>query len=130
MTIREAGSLAPDGSLPMTIEVSEGKHRYFGVGAQYSNTDGFGLQGYWGHRNLFGQAESLRIEGSVNRIGESNLGDLDYTTAILFSKPGAFGPASTFNASLKAALVDPDAYNAFTTTAAAGVSEAVKARLS
>ena len=122
VTIREAESLAPDGSLPMTIEVSEGKHRYFGVGAQYSNTDGLGLQGYWGHRNLFGQAESLRIEGSVNRIGESNIGDLDYSTAILFSKPGAFGPASTFNASLKAALVDPEAYKAFTTTAAAGVS--------
>ncbi|MGB3876010.1 autotransporter assembly complex protein TamA [Shinella zoogloeoides] len=122
VTIREASKLAPDGSLPMTIEVSEGKHRYFGVGAQYSNTDGIGLQGYWGHRNLFGQAESLRIEGSVNRIGESDIGDLDYSTAILFSKPGAFGPASTFNASLKASIVDPDAYKAFTTTAAAGVS--------
>lgn len=122
VTIREADKLAPDGSLPMTIEVSEGKHRYFGAGAQYSNTDGVGLQGYWGHRNLFGQAESLRIEGSVNRIGESDLGDLDYSTAILFSKPGAFGPASTFNASLKASIVDPDAYKAFTTTAAAGVS--------
>ncbi|MGQ3214715.1 autotransporter assembly complex protein TamA [Shinella sp.] len=122
VTIREADKLAPDGSLPMTIEVSEGKHRYFGVGAQYSNTDGIGLQGYWGHRNLFGEAESLRLEGSVNRIGESDLGNLDYSTAILFSKPGAFGPASTFNASLKASIADPDAYKAFTTTAAAGVS--------
>lgn len=122
VTIREADKLAPDGSLPMTIEVSEGKHRYFGAGAQYSNTDGIGLQGYWGHRNLFGEAESLRLEGSVNRIGESDLGNLDYSTAILFSKPGAFGPASTFNASLKASIVDPDAYKAFTTTAAAGVS--------
>lgn len=122
VTIREADKLAADGSLPMTIEVSEGKHRYFGVGAQYSNTDGLGLQGYWGHRNLFGRAESLRIEGSVSRIGESKLGELDYSTAILFSKPGAFGPASTFNASLKASIVDPDAYKAFTTTAAAGVS--------
>lgn len=122
VTIREASALAPDGSLPMTIEVSEGKHRYFGFGAQVSNTDGLGLQGYWGHRNLFGQAESLRIEGAVNRIGESGIKDLDYSTAILFSKPGAFGPASTFNASLKASLVDPDAYKATTFTGAAGVS--------
>jgi translocation and assembly module TamA len=122
VTIREADKLAPDGSLPMTIEVSEGKHRYFGVGAQYSNTDGLGLQGYWGHRNLFGEAESLRLEGSVNRIGESDISNLDYSAGILFSKPGAFGPASTFNASLKASIVDPDAYKAFTTTAAAGVT--------
>ena len=122
VTIREADKLAPDGSLPMTIEVSEGKHRYFGVGAQVSNTDGLGLQGYWGHRNLFGRAESLRIEGAVSRIGESSLGNMDYSMAILFSKPGAFGPTSTFNASLKASIVDPDAYKAFTTTASAGVS--------
>lgn len=122
VTIREATALAPDGSLPMTIEVSEGKHRYFGFGAQVSNTDGLGLQGYWGHRNLLGQAESLRVEGSVGRIGESSLDSLDYSTAILFSKPGAFGPATTFNASLKASLVDPDAYKAVTFTGAAGVS--------
>ncbi|WP_414709181.1 autotransporter assembly complex protein TamA, partial [Rhizobium sp.] len=32
VTIREAEKLAPDGSIPMTIEVSEGKQRYFGVG--------------------------------------------------------------------------------------------------
>ena len=122
VTIREASALAPDGSIPMTIEVSEGKHRYFGIGAQVSNTDGLGVQGYWGHRNLFGQAESLRIEGAVNRIGESSIDSLDYSTAILFSKPGAFGPASTFNASLKASMVDPDAYKATTFTGAAGVS--------
>lgn len=123
VTIREASALAPDGSLPMTIEVSEGKHRYFGAGAQYSNTDGLGLQGYWGHRNLFGQAESLRVEGAINRIGEAqDFGELDYSSAILFSKPGAFGPTTTFNASIKASIVDPDAYKAFTVTAAAGVS--------
>ncbi|MCQ4634755.1 autotransporter assembly complex protein TamA [Shinella sp. CPCC 100929] len=123
VTIREADKLAPDGSLPMTIEVSEGKHRYFGVGAQVSNTDGLGLQGYWGHRNLFGEAESLRVEGAINRIGETkDVGNLDYSSAILFSKPGAFGPATTFNASVKASIVDPDAYRAFTITGAAGVA--------
>lgn len=123
VTIREADKLAADGSLPMTIEVSEGKHRYFGVGAQVSNTDGLGLQGYWGHRNLFGEAESLRVETAINRIGEAaDFGELDYSSAILFTKPGAFGPATTFNASVKAAIVDPDAYRAFTVTGAVGVS--------
>lgn len=123
VTIKEADGLAPDGSIPMTIEVSEGKHRYFGVGAQYSNTDGFGLQGYWGHRNLFGRAESLRIEGSVDRIGEADsIGKLDYSAGIIFAKPGAFGPASTFNASVKASIAEPDAYRAETVTGAAGAT--------
>jgi translocation and assembly module TamA len=123
ITIKEANELAPDGTIPMTIEVSEGKHRYFGAGAQYSTTDGFGIQGYWGHRNLFGRAESLRVEGSVNRIGETtDVGSLDYSAGLLFAKPGAFGPASTFNASLKAQLLDPDAYSATIFTGAAGAT--------
>lgn len=46
LTIKEAGTLSRDGSIPLTIEVSEGKHRYFGVGAQYSTTEGIGLRGY------------------------------------------------------------------------------------
>ena len=123
ITIKEANELAPDGTIPMTIEVSEGKHRYFGAGAQYSTTDGFGIQGYWGHRNLFGRAESLRVEGSVNRIGETaDVGNLDYSAGLLFAKPGAFGPASIFNASLKAQLLDPDAYSATIFTGAAGAT--------
>lgn len=123
VTIQEADKLAPDGSLPMTIEVSEGKMRYFGVGAQVSTLDGLGLQGYWGHRNLFGRAESLRIEGSVNGIGEGNgVDDIGYSLGALFSKPGAFGPASTFTASLKAAIDDTDAYYATTGTAAVGAT--------
>ncbi len=123
VTIKQASALAPDGTIPMSIEVSEGKQRYFGAGAQYSTTDGFGLQGYWGHRNLFGRAESLRVEGSVSRIGEAtDVGSLDYAAGLLFAKPGAFGPTSTFNASLKAQLLDPDAYKATIFTAAAGAT--------
>ncbi|SOC43597.1 autotransporter secretion outer membrane protein TamA [Rhizobium subbaraonis] len=123
VTIREADKLAPDGSLPMTIEVSEGKMRYFGAGAQISTIDGLGLQGYWGHRNLFGRAESLRIEGAINGIGEGNgVNDIGYSLGAAFAKPGAFGPASTFTASLKAAINDTDAFYATTVTAAAGAT--------
>lgn len=123
VTIREANQLAPNGTLPLTIEVSEGKQRYFGAGAQLSTIDGFGLQGYWGHRNLFGRAESLRIEGAINGIGQGNgVNELDYSAGFIFAKPGAFGPASTFTASLKAAVTDTDAYDAKTLTLAAGAS--------
>lgn len=123
VTIKEADTLSPDGSIPMKIEVSEGKHRYFGFGAQVSTTDGLGLSGYWGHRNLFGRAESLRIEGSIDRIGETQeIDKLDYSAGILFAKPGAFGPASTFTASLKANIQDPDAYRAKILTGAAGAT--------
>lgn len=122
VTIHEANELAADGTLPMTIEVSEGKQRYFGFGANYSTIDGFGLQGYWGHRNLFGEAESLRIEGTVGRLGENDISNLDYSTGISFTKPGAFFPAGTLKASILAKTENPDAYNASLITGSLGYS--------
>ncbi|NLR99093.1 outer membrane protein assembly factor [Rhizobium sp. P38BS-XIX] len=123
VTIREADKLAPDGSIPTTIEVSEGKQRYFGVGAQYSTIDGFGLQGYWGHRNLTGRADSLRIEGSVSRLGETtDVGQLDYTAGITYIRPATFYPSATFTAGLKMQSLHPDAYDANTATLSAGLA--------
>jgi translocation and assembly module TamA len=123
VTIREADKLAPDGSIPTTIEVSEGKQRFFGVGAQYSTIDGFGLQGYWGHRNLTGRADSLRIEGSVSRIGETtDVGQLDYTAGITYVRPATFYPSATFTAGLKMQSLHPDAYDANTATASGGLA--------
>jgi translocation and assembly module TamA len=123
VTIREADKLAPDGSIPTTIEVSEGKQRFFGAGAQYSTIDGFGLQGYWGHRNLTGRADSLRIEGSVSRIGETtDVGQLDYTAGITYVRPATFYPSATFTAGLKMQSLHPDAYDANTVTASGALA--------
>ncbi|WP_337269328.1 autotransporter assembly complex protein TamA [Oryzifoliimicrobium ureilyticus] len=122
VAIHQADTLAPDGTVPMTIEVSEAKLRYFGVGAQYSTTDGIGLNGYWGHRNLFGGAEGLRIEGTVSRLGENDIGNLDYSAGITFTKPGAFFPAATLKASILAKTENPDAYKASLITAGVGLS--------
>lgn len=120
VTVNEADGLDADGSLPVGIVVSEGKHRYFGIGASYSSVDGGGIEGYWGHRNLFGQAESLRIEGSVRGLGElenvSDVSSLDYTAGITFIKPGAFLPSGTLEASVKGSTLETDYYDAATVT--------------
>ena len=123
VTLKEADALAPDGSLPVTIEVSEGKQRYFGVGANVSSIDGFGIEGYWGHRNLFGQAEQLRIEGSVGGIGETtDVGNLDYSAGVSFTKPGAIWAAATLNASVKASTQDNTSYDIDLITAQTSLS--------
>ena len=109
--VREGDALAPDGSVPLIIEVKERKHRYFGVGATYSNADGFGLEGYWGHRNLFGRAEKLRVETSISRIADTgDLGGLNYGAAILFEKPGFLDTTSKFTANLRAVSENYDAF--------------------
>lgn len=111
INIVKADRLDQNGQIPLAIEVSDGKQRYFGFGAQFSSLDGFGLQGYWGHRNLFGGAESLKITGSVSRLGEQwDYRELDYLASVEFSKPGIFDAYSTLNLSVIAQQVNPDTY--------------------
>lgn len=122
INLREAEALNADGSIPIYLKVSERKFRYYGAGASYSTTEGLGLEGYWGHRNLFGQAEKLRIGGSISGIGEQgNLGNLNYNASILFEKPGVLGPDSKFFASAKTIYEHPDAYDRFSTQGAVGL---------
>ena len=123
VTVREGDGLDANGDIPILVEVSERKLRYYGVGATVSSTEGVGVEGYWGHRNLFGHAETLRIEGSIGRIGDTTeIGGLNYNAAILFEKPGVIGPDSKFFANVKTVFEHPDAYDRFSTKASAGVS--------
>jgi len=122
VAIREADALDAAGRIPVDVNVSERKHRYFGAGVTYSSTDGGGVEGYWGHRNLFGRAEKLRIEGSISRIGVgSSFGQLNYNAGIMFEKPGVIGPASKFIASLKGNFEHPNAFEKLSVDARAGV---------
>ncbi len=91
--IREAERLDPDGSLPIHIEVTERPSRYVGFSAKYSNTDGSSLNAFWGHRNLFGGGETLRLDATASWFGETSeaVPDADpfgYRLSATFMKPG------------------------------------------
>ncbi|KRB23689.1 MULTISPECIES: autotransporter assembly complex protein TamA [Mesorhizobium] len=122
VTFKEADKLDADGNIPIGVQVSERKPRYFGLGGTFSNTEGLGLEGYWGHRNLFGHAEKLRIDGAISGIGSNNLSDLNYNAGIMFEKPGVIGPASKFFAGVKTVLEHPDAYDHFSVKGSTGLS--------
>lgn len=122
VTLKEADSLDADGNIPIGVQVSERKPRYFGIGGTVSNTEGLGLEGYWGHRNLFGRAEKLRIDGKISGIGSNDLSQLNYNAGIMFEKPGVIGPASKFLASVKTVFEHPDAYDHFSLKGSTGLS--------
>lgn len=123
VSIVEAEQLAPDGTIPVTIQVSERKHRYYGFGATISSTEGAGVEGYWGHRNLFGRAEKLRVEGKVAGIGDrTEFAELTYGAKILFEKPGVIGPNSRFYTGAEALSDNPDAYDSTQFKVNAGVA--------
>nr|WP_246748903.1 autotransporter assembly complex family protein [Rhizobium setariae] len=123
VAITKANQLDQSGQMPLAIAVADGKQRYFGAGAQISSIDGAGVLGYWGHRNLFGNAESLKISGWVSRLGQAtDWLDLDYNASIVFSKPAAFNEITTFNAGVLASSVHPDSYQSAQVSAYANVA--------
>ena len=48
--------------LPVMVEVQEASFRTIAASTRYSTDMGFGVQGEWEHRNLFGAAEKLTVK--------------------------------------------------------------------
>lgn len=118
VTVRAADAQGSDGTLPVNIEVSERAFNTIGAGATFSNTEGAGANAYYERRNLFGQAESLRLEAAVSRVGANELSQngreidgIDFRGAAVFRKPGVLGPDSVYVGSLIALREQPLAYN-------------------
>ncbi|HTK13970.1 MAG TPA: autotransporter assembly complex family protein [Xanthobacteraceae bacterium] len=63
--IREPDHLDANGQLPIVADVTDRKLHVIGASARYSTLDGPALHTYWQDRNLFGGAESLRLEGDI-----------------------------------------------------------------
>lgn len=85
--------LAPD-LLPFHLNVVEEKRRHYSFGAELASPDGATLTAGWLHRNLFGGAERLSIEGEITNIGAQDSG-MDYTLDISLSRPATFTPDTT-----------------------------------
>lgn len=63
--IREADALDADGRLPIFVDVADRPRNLIGGVAGYSTVDGPSGNLYYENRNLFGGAESLRLDGAV-----------------------------------------------------------------
>lgn len=75
--------IGPDGTLPLTLTVQERKHRSVGAGAAYSTTRELVGNVFWEHRNVFGQAERVRIKAEG--------GTATYALGADMSKPDLWG---------------------------------------
>jgi translocation and assembly module TamA len=65
--------LGPGDTMDIVATLTESPPRRFGFGAELSTDEGARVSAFWLHRNLFGGAERLRIEGEVRGIGEGEL---------------------------------------------------------
>lgn len=110
VVVSTAEQPSPDGSVAVNIDVSERKPRTIGIGLTAGNFEGFGVEGFWKHRNLFGNAESLRADASIGRIGQGGVSDLDAHAGLVFVKPNVIGPATSFEAKTSFDIVNSNAF--------------------
>lgn len=86
VTVEEADEVGPDNTVPLIINVVEATPRRFGVGAEYSTTDGVRLSGFWLHRNFLGGAERFRVDGAITGLG-GETGGIDYDFGVRYERP-------------------------------------------
>lgn len=103
-------AVLPDGTIPIIVEVSERKARFVGAAAQWSTTEGALISGWWGHRNLFGNAETIRIQADVSRLFLNAPDDLTYNIGFTFTKPGIFERRDSLVITNYFVRETPDAY--------------------
>ena len=86
--IKPATSLNAQGELPIDVDLEDRPSHSIGFGAAYETILGFSANAYWLDRNLFGEAESLRLSAIVNHIGQGAIpDDLGYGLRADFLKP-------------------------------------------
>jgi translocation and assembly module TamA len=70
VSITPAKQLNANGELPFEVRVTDRPPRSVGFGLAYETQLGFAVNAFWVHRNLFGEAESLRLSGEINHIAQ------------------------------------------------------------
>jgi translocation and assembly module TamA len=97
----------------MTIEATERVHRTIGAGLAYNTSQGFGARAFWENRNLFGNAENLRLSAEVGQ-------QIDAFRAN-FRRPDFLAIDQDFLATAEIANDTPVAYNSRRALATAGI---------
>ncbi|RYH02176.1 outer membrane protein assembly factor [Salipiger sp. IMCC34102] len=105
VALTEAEEIAPGDTLPITATIAESLPRRVGFGLELSSVEGVRVSSYWIHRNFFGGAENLRVDGAVGGLG-GGTGGVDYVLSTALRIPAIYG-ANT-DALLSAALSRED----------------------
>lgn len=109
------------GRIPIIIDVTERKPHYFGANAAVSSVDGAELNAYWGDRNVFGNGETFRIDGTLSNLGDNNPRDLEYEAKAGLAWPSIDSAYTDYHASLAVKREAPDSYESDEVEGSAGV---------
>ena len=126
VTIAQGTHLDANGEVPFDVHVTDRPPRSIGFGVSYETQLGFGVTGFWTHRNLFGQAESLRLTGEINHIGQGlAIADTGFRFRADFRKPDWWIPEQDGRASAEAVREVLPAYDRNAVSFAAGIDRII-----
>lgn len=108
--ITPADHVAPDGTIPIAIDVTERPLHAVDFGAAYSTDLGINLNAGWHHRNLFGNAEQLNITGGI-QLGGNAITKPGYNAGIQFIKPDFLARDQSLEIDLDAVKQSLEAYD-------------------
>lgn len=113
--LHPADSVTPDGTLPVTADLAESKHRTIAAGINYSTDEGVGGELSWEHRNLSGRQERLRLSAEASKVRQQ--GSID------FSKPQFLVRDMTLKVNGTGRGQDTDAYKERTASGMIGLEK-------
>ncbi len=94
---RAADRLDAAGRLPVAFAVTDRPRNAAGVTLSYETNYGLSGRVYYERRNLFGNAETLRLEAEVSRLGDgTEVPDPNYRAGATLRRPGLFGGRTTW----------------------------------
>ncbi|MDK3072296.1 BamA/TamA family outer membrane protein [Sedimentitalea sp. JM2-8] len=89
VSMREAETPNPDGTLDFEVVVVDQTPRRISFGGELSSESGLELSARWIHRNLFGAAERFQFESRISNIGGED--DIDGSIGVRLDQPAFFG---------------------------------------
>ena len=99
--------------LPVEVEVAEAPFRSVGGSARYDTDTGLGVEGFWQHRNLFGNGEKLTLTAPIATETQG--------LKAAFEKPAFFGREQRLLGSASALRENTQAYEKIAGNAGADV---------
>ena len=111
----------PQGRLPLTLELAERPPRVVRLSGAYASDEGATLSAAWTHRNLFGRAEQLSLQGELGRLTNDRPQSLSYLARGTLRIPDLWVRDRDLRLELAAISESLEAYDRDAVTAAVGL---------
>ena len=121
VSVQPATATNAQGQLPVTFNLAERPLHVVSLGASYSTDLGVGLTAGWEDRNLFGNAEDLKLSAGTT-LGGTAVTGLGYNLNATFTKPDFLARDQTLTVSLGTVDQNLDAYDQIAVTGSVGLS--------